>query len=94
MLVGVLGQLCALLDLHNFQHAAVKVYVQMLQPLAVNQEDSSLSLALEELKTSVEPTTGLNQAVIWKALLTDDTQSVEAQINQLMHALRHIDTCE
>lgn len=94
VLVGVLRQLCALLDSRTFQHAAVKVYVQLLQPLAVTLRNSSLSVAIKDLKSSVEPSTGLSQAIIWKALLRDDAQNVEAQVNQLLHGLRHIDTCE
>jgi hypothetical protein len=48
-----------------------KVYIQLLQPLAVNLTDSGLALAIKELKSSVEPTTGLNQAIIWKALIAN-----------------------
>lgn len=94
ILVSVFHELHALSVAQNFQHAAVKVYVQLLQSLSVGEGDHPLVLAMKELKTFVEPTTGLSQAAIWKALLTSDMESVEAKVSQLMIALKQIDTCE
>lgn len=80
--------------MQNFQHAAVKVYIQLLQSLSVSKGDVPLTLAVNELKTFVEPTTGLSQAGIWKALLLTDVESVEDKVNQLMLTLRKIDICK
>jgi hypothetical protein len=93
-LVGVFHELHTLLAVQNFQHAAVKVYIQLLQTLSISKGDVPLALAVNELKTFVEPTTGLNQAGIWKALLLIDVESVEDKVNQLMLTLKKIDICK
>lgn len=87
-------ELHTLLAVQNFQHAAVKIYIQLLQTLSLGQGDVSLALAMNELKTFVEPTTGLSQAGIWKALLLADMQTVEAKVNQLILTLKKIDICK
>jgi hypothetical protein len=90
----VFHELHTLLAVQNFQHAAVKIYIQLLQSLSLGDGDVSLTLAMNELKTFVEPTTGLSQAGIWKALLLADMQTVEAKVNQLILTLKKIDTCK
>jgi hypothetical protein len=93
-LVGILREIVGLLKAQDFQHAAVKVYIQLLKPLLAGRQDFALSAAMEELKTFVEPTTGLDQAVLWKALLLADNEKVEYQISQLMDSLMHTDACK
>ncbi|KAJ9113860.1 hypothetical protein QFC19_000053 [Naganishia cerealis] len=90
-LVSILHEVVTLLKAQDFQHAAVKVYMQLLEPLLVGKQDVDLSTAMGELKTFVEPTTGLDQAVLWKALLLLDREKVEHQVNQLIDALMHTD---
>ncbi|KAJ9116871.1 hypothetical protein QFC22_004528 [Naganishia vaughanmartiniae] len=90
-LVGILREIIGLLKAQDFQHAAVKVYIQLLEPLFADMHDVALSAAMEELKTFVEPTTGLAQAVLWKALLLADNEKVEHQVSQLMGSLMHTD---
>lgn len=93
-LVSVLGELHALLAEQSFQHAAVKVYVQLLQSLSLCQGDVSLALAVNDLKNFVEPTTGLSQADIWKAVLQPDTQTVDEKVYQLISTVKKIDICK
>jgi hypothetical protein len=93
-LVGILREMVGLLKAQDFQHAAVKIYIQLLQSLLAGRQDVALSNAMAELKTFVEPTTGLEQAVIWKALLLADNATVEYQVGQLMGSLMHTDACE
>ncbi|KAJ9101874.1 hypothetical protein QFC21_003214 [Naganishia friedmannii] len=88
-LVGILREIVGLLKAQDFQHAAVKVYLQLLQPLFAGRQDVALSAEMAGLKTFVEPTTGLDQAVLWKALLLADNDKVDLQVSLFMNSLVH-----